>query len=170
MIKKPYIGGQVSTAGGLYKAIENAQRIGAECIQIFGASPRQWDAKMPTKDEISIYKNALAASKIGPVFLHASYLVNCAAPEADHWNKSIKSLSEHLAIADALGAQGLIFHIGTAKNQSHDDVLDKVVRAMKQVLENVPGHAQLIMENAAGSGQKIGTTAAEMGEIFHALK
>src|SRR3989338_1837947 len=40
------IGGHVSTAGGLYKAIENAERIGANAIQIFGASPQQWYVKM----------------------------------------------------------------------------------------------------------------------------
>lgn len=168
--KLPLIGGHVSAAGGLYKAIENATRIGAECIQIFGASPRQWYAKMPTHDEVVRYKDALKTSKVKAVFLHAAYLVNCASPEADSWNKSVKSLSEHLAIAEMIGAQGLIFHIGTAKNQSHDEVIKKVVGAMKEVLENVPGHTQLIMENAAGSGQKIGTTAQEMGDIFHALK
>ncbi len=68
----PLIGGHVSAAGGFHNAIENAQRIGANAIQFFGASPRQWYAKLPTSETIKQYKEALKNSDIKEVYLHAA--------------------------------------------------------------------------------------------------
>ncbi|MDZ4299649.1 MAG: hypothetical protein U1A26_01910, partial [Candidatus Sungbacteria bacterium] len=50
--RQPFLGGHVSAAGGFTMAIDRAEEIGADAIQIFGASPRQWHARMPTKEEI----------------------------------------------------------------------------------------------------------------------
>ena len=44
---RPRIDGHVLVTGGLAKGVENALRIGAETIQFFGASPRQWYARFP---------------------------------------------------------------------------------------------------------------------------
>jgi deoxyribonuclease-4 len=163
---KPIIGAHVSVAGGFEKGIEHALEIGAQTIQIFGASPQQWQAKMPNDEIIAGFKKRLLESGIGPVFLHAAYLVNLASPDGALVAKSVKNLSSHLKIAELLGAQGLIFHIGSGKELPKEAAMKKVVAAMKEVLKNVPGKAQLIMENAAGGGQKIGATAAELGELI----
>jgi len=153
----PKIGAHVSAAGGLYNVIENAKNIGAECIQIFGASPRQWYAKMPAKETVERFKSEIEKSKIGPVYLHASYLVNLATPMRGLLKKSIKSLTDHLAICSQIGAEGLIFHVGSGKDTIKKAALDQEILAMKKVLKGVPGSAQLIMENTAGGGKKIGT-------------
>jgi len=36
------LGGHVSIAGGLNLSLDRAQKIGANCLQIFAASPRSW--------------------------------------------------------------------------------------------------------------------------------
>ncbi len=164
------LGGHVSASGGLHKAIENAEALGATCIQFFGASPRQWFAKMPSPDEINTYKEHLKKSHVQAVYLHAAYLANLASPSAESHEKSIKSLSEHLAIVTAIGANGLIFHMGSGgKGTTREEAIKKTISGMKEVLKNVPGTTQLIMENSAGGGQKLGNTAHELGEIFHAV-
>ncbi|MEK7523598.1 MAG: deoxyribonuclease IV [Patescibacteria group bacterium] len=171
MIKSlPKIGGHVSAAGGLVNAIKNAQRIGALCIQIFGASPRQWLAKMPLEADIATYQKALHESKIGPVFLHAAYLVNLGSPSPDQQKKAIQSLTEHLQIVEKIGAQGLIFHLGSYNGTTRELALEQTVMGMQQVLKNVPGVAQLVMENSAGGGQKLGYEAKEVGELFERVK
>lgn len=167
MIKKiPKIGAHVSASGGFHKAIENAQRIGAECIQIFGASPQQWNAKIPSESDAKLFKDAAEKAGVGPVFLHAAYLVNLASRENSLYEKSIKSLSEHLQIASLLGAQGLIFHMGSAKDTPREHAIKKTVEGMKNVLKNVPGEVQLIMENSAGGGQKLGASPEEMAQFY----
>lgn len=169
MIKKssrPRIGAHVRTGGGLHKAIENAGRIGAECIQIFGASPQQWQVKFPSKSEALLFKKQMEEHKVGPVFLHAAYLVNLASPEAALRAKSIQSLSDHLKIADLIGAAGLIFHMGSNKGENLEEALHGTVSGMKEVLKNVPGKTLLIMENSAGGGSKLGATPEQLGYLL----
>ena len=63
-MNKPNLGAHVSTAGGLYKSIENATQIGAETIQIFGASPRAWNTRVPMKDEVEKFKTVAKESAV----------------------------------------------------------------------------------------------------------
>jgi len=162
----PIIGAHVSAAGGYKNAIKKAKEIGAECIQIFGASPRTYFTKMPDKKDVEEYKNALEKSGIKQVFLHAAYLVNLASNDAGIFKKSVKNLSDHLQIAEMLNAEGLIFHIGSGKEQPREQAMEKTVAGMKEVLRNVSGSAKLIMENTAGGGQSIGRSAEEIGKLL----
>ncbi|MFA6551557.1 MAG: deoxyribonuclease IV [Patescibacteria group bacterium] len=166
----PIIGAHVSAAGGLHQAIENANKIGADCIQIFGASPRTYEVKIPAAEEVKKYKEALKQSKIGPVFLHAAYLVNLASPNSYVRGQSVKNLAGHLKIAEMIGAQGLIFHIGSGKDSSRAEAIDKTVVGIKEVLRKVSGKTQLIMENTAGGGNSIGDTAEEIGAVLKKVK
>ncbi len=171
MIKKasksrPRIGAHVRTSGGLHKAVENAVRIGAQCIQIFGASPQQWHAKTPSESDALLFKKQIQEHHIGPVFLHAAYLVNLASPVSSLRKKSTQSLSDHLKIADAIGATGLIFHMGSFKGGDLEEALQRTVEGMKSVLKNVPGNTQLIMENSAGGGSKLGVNPQQLGYLL----
>lgn len=167
---RPKIGAHVSTAGGLHKSIENAEKIGAQCIQIFGASPQQWHVRIPEKQEIEKFKKALIASTIGSVFLHAAYLVNLASINPENAKKSIDSLAAHLHIAELIGAQGLIFHLGSSKGGTRDDAIKQTVQGMHAVLEKVPGKSCLIMENSAGGGEKLGALIEEIGKLYKAAR
>jgi deoxyribonuclease-4 len=166
----PIIGAHVSATGGISKTIANAKKIGAECIQIFGASPRAYEVKMPSAEEIKKYKEELKQSGIGPVFLHAAYLVNLASPNNYIREQSIKNLAGHLQIAEMIGAQGLIFHIGSGKDSLRAEAINKTVAGMKEVLQKVKGKTFLTMENTAGGRNSIGDTAAEIGEVLKKVK
>ncbi|MGC9610928.1 MAG: deoxyribonuclease IV [Minisyncoccia bacterium] len=165
-MNKPKIGAHVSTAGGLWTAFGRAKEISAECIQIFGASPRMWQAKLPGADEVKKFKEEEKRSGIGPVFLHASYLINLGSPKKSLAEISAKNLSAHLKIAEALGAAGLIFHIGSSAGMDKEKSLAQVIFFMKKILVDVPGKSFLVMENAAGGGEKIGKNAEELGLIL----
>jgi deoxyribonuclease IV len=160
--KYSLLGAHVSVAGGYHLGIDRAEALGAECMQIFGASPRQWAAPLPTADAARLFKERLKASTIKDVYLHAAYLPNLASPEAATIKKSIESLSVHLKIAQLLGATGLIFHVGSGKEAPKPEAVKRSVEAMKQIFKNVPGDTYLVMENSA-SHKKVGDTPAELG-------
>ncbi|TSC89284.1 MAG: apurinic endonuclease APN1 [Parcubacteria group bacterium Gr01-1014_3] len=160
------LGAHVSTAGGLYQAIENGTRLGARAVQFFGSSPRQWSVKFPSKTEIEAFQKHWKESEIAEVYLHASYLVNLASDNADLWFKSVDNLTAHLKIVEMLGANGLIFHVGSAKDGDNGRAVKKVAEGMRLALESVPGKAQLILENGAGGGTKIGSDPEEIGRIL----
>ena len=166
---KPLIGGHVSAAGGLWHSLENGERIGAEAIQIFGSSPRGWYARIPSAEEARKFQEIRAKSKIKRVFLHGAYLVNLASPEPAAIAKSVKNLSEHLKIATLIGADGLIFHVGSGHEAPKEEAISKASKAMKEVLKNVKGSTKLIIENAAGGGVKLGASAADIGAIMNAV-
>jgi deoxyribonuclease-4 len=165
----PHIGGHVSVAGGLHTGIENAERIGARAIQFFGASPRMWYAKQPSEQEVALYKEKAKASSVARAYLHAPYLVNLASPDGEMLKKSVKNLSDHLRIAHLVGANGLIFHVGSGKEMPKAEAMERAIEAMSFVLESVPGDVELVIENAAGGGQKLGASAHEIGEMLERI-
>ena len=167
LMKRPLVGAHVSVAGGLYTCFERAKDIGAEAIQIFGASPRGWAAKLLDKEAVQKFKNAHHAAGEPPVFLHAAYLPNPASPDKEAREKSVANLSAHLAIAEAIGAVGLIFHLGSGKELPKEEAIKVLVECIRQILKNVRGNALLIMENSAGGGQKIGGAIEDMGALFN---
>lgn len=162
------IGAHVKTAGGVQNAFKNAEEIGAKCIQIFGASPRQWKTSLPLEETVQEFLKEKSRSGISQVFLHASYLVNLATPDDELYEKSINNLSTHLQIANLLEAEGLIFHLGSFKNSTKPEAYKRQVKGMLKTLENAPGKANLIMENSSGGGNKLGTTIEGIGEMFRA--
>src|SRR4051794_19956057 len=75
------IGAHVSTAGGLDKAIERGVQLGCESIQIFHQSPRMWRPTRYGEEEFAAFREAMDASKIDAVVIHAVYLINCASKD-----------------------------------------------------------------------------------------
>ena len=156
------IGAHVSAAGGLDKCIANAEAIGAEAMQIFGSSPRQWKVNLPKPEEIKKYRTALEKSTInGGVFLHAPYLINLASPDEAIWQNSINCLAGNLQIAELMGGDGVIFHVGSGKDPNKQPALERSVEGIKAVLKMAPGKTHLIIENSA-SIKKVGSDASEI--------
>lgn len=162
-MNKPLLGAHVSAAGGLPNAIRNAQKIGAQTIQIFGSSPRQYAVRIPSPQIVAEYKDALRKSRINPVFLHAPYLITLGSPKSSMRAISIKALSGHLEIAEAIGARGLIFHLGSGDP-------GKTVAGIKTVLKAISGKTLLLMENSSGGGTKLGSTIDSLAALFAKVK
>lgn len=155
----------MSVAGGLWKVFENASSIGANCAQIFGSSPRQWKSSVPSREAVEAYKTARQEYVVNPVYLHAAYLVNLGSSDPAIYEKSIMSLIDHLRIADMIEAKGLIFHLGSFQGGNKEGVLQKTLKGIMSVLEEVQGDTMLIMENAA-SKKKIGAMPEELGWLL----
>lgn len=164
--KLPFIGAHISAEGGAWNAIQNIEAIGGTVVQFFGASPRMWHTRTISVSDAKKFREAKTKSTVREVYLHASYLVNLASASEEIYEKSIKNLSEHLKIAETIGADGLIFHVGSGKGISPEEALAKEIFAMKRVLKDVPGKSRLIMENSAGGGAKVGSGIEEMAHLY----
>ena len=162
------LGAHVSAAGGLSKAIDRAQDIGAETIQIFASSPRAWAFRPGPDEEVPRFREKSQETGISPAFLHGSYLVNVGGTP-DLVEKSIDSLSEHMGIASRMGAAGVIFHGGSHKGAGFDSVLGQAAAALKEVLARTPEDVWLIIENSAGMGSHIGASFEEVARLMDAI-
>ena len=160
------IGAHVGASGGLFTAFERAQNIGAEAIQIFGAPPQMWRRRKIREEECEAFRAGMKETGIQPVFLHGPYLINLATDKPEQLTKSKTALTEDTLLASAIGASGVIFHVGSHKGAGFEKVLPQMVEALLEVLDNTPDDAWIILENSAGQGGSVGSKFSELGEII----
>jgi deoxyribonuclease-4 len=159
------IGGHVSTAGGLVRAIERAEEFGCETMQIFHQSPRAWRPTSYSEGDFATFRERLAASPVESVYIHAVYLINVASDDAEVCRKSLASLTHALSLGDAIGAGGVIVHPGSGKGQAPAPTFKKLGRAMKAALAETES-TPLLFENTAGAGFTIGRTFEELARVI----
>jgi deoxyribonuclease IV len=163
------LGTHVSIAGGLLRALDRAEELGAETIQIFASAPQRWAMRPIPPDEAFRFRRRCLELDIRPVFLHALYLINLASPSAVTLQRSVHSLSEYMATAGQLGAAGVVFHTGSHHGLGLDAVFSQLTGALQEVLRGSPRDTWLIIENCAGMGNEIGATFNELGKMATAL-
>ena len=164
------VGAHVGSSGGLTTAFERATAIGAETIQIFGAPPQQWRRRKIRPEECDAFKGMMSETGIEPVFIHGTYLINLATETPEQLVKSKEALAGDLQLASAIGAKGVIFHVGSHKGVGFEQVLPQIGEALREVLGSTPDDAWLILENSAGMGGSVGSKIAELGAIIKACK
>ena len=163
------IGAHVSTAGGLDTAIDRAEEIGAEAVQLFCSPPQRWNVKEVPAEAAAAFRRRSEETGIAPAFLHGIYLMNFGSPDETLLKRSIGALARYVGCAAQIGALGVIFHSGSHKGAGYDTILDQAVRALAEVLERSPTEPWLVLENAAGMGNQIGASFSELGQIIKAL-
>ncbi|MCH7617495.1 MAG: deoxyribonuclease IV [Chloroflexi bacterium] len=159
------LGAHVRTAGGVDKAVDRAEEMGAETIQVFSGAPQAWRRKNYSNEEVAAFKARLKETGIGPVFIHGLYLMNFGTDNPELLKKSQEALIAEMNSASLIGARGVIFHLGSHKGAGYEARVGQVVDQCRQVLDATPDDAWLILENAAGQGGAIGSKFAELGRI-----
>ena len=163
------IGAHVSASGGISKAVSRGVEIGCETIQIFGSSPQSWAFKPVPDSEIDAFRQSISESRLGPVFLHAIYLINMGTSDQASLAKGIDSLINYMTLAADIGAGGIIFHPGSHKGAGYEAIFEQAVESIKRVLYQSPEGPYLCLENMAGMGQHIGAKLRELGDIIKAV-
>ncbi|MEX0993763.1 MAG: deoxyribonuclease IV [Solirubrobacterales bacterium] len=158
------IGAHVSSSGGLVKAIDRAEALGCETMQIFNQSPRMWRPTAYSEADFERFRDRLAASSVESVFIHAVYLINVASTDADVRRKSLASLTHALRVGDAIGAGGVIVHPGSGKERALDKTLEMIGTACGKALAQTE-RCPLLFENTAGAGGTIGRSFEELGRL-----
>jgi endonuclease IV len=73
------------------------------------------------------------ANDIGPNVVHALYLVNLASADSALQGRSIDSLIDQMRWTEALGALGLIVHVGSRVGRgSVEDALNRAVEGIDE--------------------------------------
>ena len=163
------IGAHVSAAGGLAAAVERAEAMGAETMQIFNQSPRAWRPPAYGPADFAAFRERIAASPVQSVFIHAVYLINVCSDDAEVRRKSLASLTHALRVGDAIGAAGVVVHPGSGKGlRTVSRSIGMIARAFRKALAATDG-CPLLLENTAGAGGTIGRTFEELGELVRQI-
>jgi deoxyribonuclease-4 len=163
------IGAHVSSSGGIHTAIDRAEAMGADSVQVFTQSPRTWRPTNHPPENFERFKERRAEAGIGGVLCHALYLVNLASPKDDFYEKSVRAMCNTVDVGCAIEADGVVFHVGSHLGAGMEEGLDRVVAAMKLVLDRCSETTWLLMENSAGSGATIGRSVEELALLYDRL-
>ncbi len=163
------LGAHVSSSGGIWTAIDRGEEIGCDAVQVFTQSPRMWRPTNHTPEAVARFRERREETGIGSVVCHALYLVNLASPDPVIYEKSIAAMRATLEAADAIGAEGVIFHVGSHLGAGFDVGLAQIVPALRELLELTTDDLWLLMENSAGTGGTIGRSTDELAAIHAAL-
>jgi deoxyribonuclease-4 len=157
----------VSPAGGLAKAVERGVERGCRAIQIFNQSPRMWKPTVYREEDIAAFTEAMAASPIDAVVIHAVYLLNCASEDPVIREKSLASLTHSLRAGRAIGACGVILHPGSAKTGDVQSAIARAGVTIREALSESEG-CPLHLENTAGAGGTLGRSIDELEALLTA--
>ena len=163
-------GAQVRQSGGLLAALRRAEAMGAEVMQVFAQSPRQWRYPEANPDRARGFGEAWPASAVVKrVVCHAPYLVNLASRDAELWRKSKQCLADNLRGAHGMGAFGLVLHLGSHLGTGLAARLDAVSSSLLAALDEAWGEGArcpILLENTAGAGGTIGRTFEELAQVI----
>ncbi len=178
------LGAHLPLAAGMVRAVERAHAIGADALQVFSDNPTAWRRRAEPPAELEAFRARIAELGVGPIAVHASYLVNLAGPDDDLHRRSIELLAHELAVAPAYGARFVNVHVGSHKGAGLDRGVERVADGVARALEaslaleaplglevsgSAPGGPLLVLENSAGGGGGIGVTLEELERILAAV-
>ena len=162
-----YYGAHVSSAGGFENAIKAATELNINTIQIHPSAPQQWNFKPFAEGVEDKFLEAQKKSPVQKVFFHGIYLINLASPDVDKVNRAKLSLRHYLDLAHRMKAEGVIFHVGSLKDEPDEAVgYKRAADAINEILEKAKGNARLILEVSAGGGKVIGDKMEDLRTIY----
>jgi deoxyribonuclease-4 len=144
------IGLHTSISGSYLNALESAKKLGANALQIFSASPRMWQGaavRIPQKDAKE-FRARRQNLRLGPLVIHANYLVNLAATQPMLRTRSIQAFHEELVRGLALGADYVVVHPGARGETAVERAIGAIIESVKQAARRVPlAHMRILIEN-----------------------
>ena len=166
--RESLLGAHVSTAGGVDKAIERAQIIGATAMQIFVKNNMQWFAALPfSRAELRAFHEHAERDRLRSVFGHSGYMINLAAANPEFLEKSRRALREELLRADQLRLPFLVLHPGAHMGAGDAAGLAKIVTSLNSVFEEIPDvKTRVALENTAGQGSCLGCEFQHLAAII----
>ncbi|MFL6272176.1 MAG: deoxyribonuclease IV [Actinomycetes bacterium] len=162
------IGAHVSVAGGLERAVGNATAVGCESLQVFVSNARGWAPPPvdPAADER--FRADLQAAGLGPLFVHAPYLVNFASASPLTRERSREVVAATLAKAAAIGATGVVVHAGAALASGRTAGLATTREALLPLAD--AAGPDLVLELTAGTRGALAARFEEMAELLAACE
>jgi deoxyribonuclease-4 len=172
-------GSHLSIAGGMVNALERADELRMDCVQVFTKNQRQWSAPPLDPAAAAAWHEKLKGlgwhRRRGParVVSHNTYLINMASPDPAMWERSValqrveiercETLSIPLCVAHPgahLGAAppaGTPHDLERAPTRDETAGLKRIAKALDRIHRDLPGYRALTcLETTTGSGSNLG--------------
>lgn len=160
-------GGHVG--GSVKAAPERAEAIGADALQLFVQSPRAWRFPNHDPEVLGSFEERARTAGMEAWIVHAIYLCNFGSSDEEIYGKSVSTLRSTVETACAIGADGVVFHVGSHLGSGFEAGLDRAAPAIEQVLERCSDTTWLLIENSAGTGGTMGRSIEEIAQLIDRL-
>ena len=163
------LGAHESVAGGHHRAFEHAARDGADAIQLWTRSSRQWAARPLNEEGVRLFKRAHAAyrkPKI-PLAAHASYLINLATANDPIYERSTAAMLDECERAEALGVAAVVIHPGAATGCDLSTGIRRAAKAFQQISRALgKKRVRILIELTAGQGSSVGCSFEQIADLL----
>ncbi|MFT4037528.1 MAG: deoxyribonuclease IV [Thermomicrobiales bacterium] len=148
-------------------AIDRAAAFDMTALQIFTKNASRWVAKPIDPAAAETFREKRAASNLGFVVAHDSYLINMASPDDALWEKSLAAFGDELARCQQLGVPYLVTHPGAHMGTGVDTGVARVAEGMNRLFAEEPENPTVVLlETTAGQGTTLGRSFEELAGII----
>jgi deoxyribonuclease-4 len=95
--------------------------------------------------------------------------VNLAGNDRELHEKSVTAMRASLETAAAIGAEGVVFHVGSHLGEGLEAGYERATPALRELLELTDDRLWLLLENSAGAGGTVGRSTDELATLFERL-
>jgi deoxyribonuclease IV len=171
MSNNRYFGCHVSASGGLQLALERAQSLHVNTMQIHPSAPQRWNLKPYQQGIENTFNTNIKNSDIEKIFFHGIYLLNLANPDEEKRKLARASLCNDLDLCNRINGDGVIFHVGSLKDEPDEITgLKRCAKEITTILAESLSPSRLILEVSAGSGRVIGSKMEQLAKIYELCK
>jgi deoxyribonuclease-4 len=161
------IGAHLRTPGGLRTAVDAAREVGAEAVQLFISNPRAWSG--PRLETAQAFGAEWREGGIGPLFVHAPYLVNVASPNPEFLEKSLNLCVQSVRACGVLEAGGFVVHAGAGGPGEPEAAVERAAAVLRAILTETPDETRLLVELMAATAGAVASTIGEAARLFEAV-
>ncbi|MEV0154641.1 deoxyribonuclease IV [Micromonospora sp. NPDC050686] len=167
------VGSHTPTSGGLARSVlPYVDAAGSRVVQVYVSNSRGWALPPGDPAQDALLRDGCGARGV-PVYIHASLLVNLGSPTPATVQRSAQTLAHALRRGRAIGAEGVVFHAGSAVEAGYAET------AMRQVRETLlplldeaaaAGGPMLLVEPSAGGGRSLASRVEQLGPYLDAVE
>jgi len=167
------VGFHLSIGKGFVGAVDSAQELGINALQIFSHNASSWRMKQILPAAAASFRARIARSSVEYVVIHTMYLLNLASPDDALFVRSVAALTEEVERAGTLGIPQIVTHLGAHKGAGRKAGIARIIDGLNRVIASeafvrFPA-VRILLENTAGTGTTMGTSFPELGEIITSL-
>jgi deoxyribonuclease-4 len=166
------IGAHLPLGQGMVRAVERAHALGLDALQVFSDNPTSWRRRSEPPKELPAFRARLDDLGLGPIAIHAAYLVNLAGSDPGFVERSLGLLATELRVAPTFGARYVNVHMGSHRGTTVATGMDRLADGVARILAEIdrgPDAATLVLENSAGGGDGLGVTLEEIAGVLDAI-
>ncbi|MFG1777273.1 deoxyribonuclease IV [Micromonospora sp. NPDC049048] len=167
------VGSHTPTSGGLAKAaLPYVDATGSQVVQVYVSNSRGWALPAGDPAQDVAFRDGCGERGV-PVFIHASLLVNLGSPTANTVERSAETLAHALRRGRAIGAEGVVFHAGSAVDEGYAETAMRQVRETLLPLLDEAAAAdgpRLLVEPSAGGGRSLASRVEQLGPYLDAVE